>query len=55
MSGLKDYQEEQVEGRLVQEKAVEKPEEGLHHWIVEGDSEMLDSCQMQHLPRINLI
>jgi hypothetical protein len=33
----------------VEEEAVEKPEEGLHHWVVEGDSEMLDSCQMQHL------
>lgn len=43
------YQEKQVEGGLVQEEAVEKPEEGPHHWIVEGDREMLDSCQMQDL------
>ena len=43
------YQEKQVEGGLVQEEAVEKPEEGPHHWVVEGDREMLDSCQMQNL------
>jgi hypothetical protein len=49
------YQEQQVEGWLVQEEAVKESEEGLHHWVVERNREMLDSCQMQHLLRIDCI